>query len=441
MSDEPEDAPTKGEIDEFIKVNEIDERAATDLRNCTPEVQRKAAILVRIRDARYEGEAKRSGAVPGGAQMGLPSSREIDDFIKAGNLSKAASKALRTASPTVKRRILSNTSIRDAPDPSAVVLASLPNRRGLNASPLVVTEIRSLPTLQEVEDFLGNNEVDERAATDLRNSTPAVQQSVLSQGDLKSARNRSSALIGRIRDAKLDFRVAGKMDEAGGEGQPPNTGDYPNGAPQPMAGSPYGYPPPGYPGYPGFPGDPASGYPGYLGYPPAGYMGYPGGPPPGYPGYPPTGPPPGGYPPGNYPVPGSYPKSASPAVGQFGQALEENDGSCSYSGSYYSYSYTPSPSRSPPPPPPPARLPTPSPSRSRSRSVRVGRRGGGAGERRSDRRGERRCERRGGSRGGGRRGDGDRGGAERCTGDRGDSDRNGGARDGGRRGSGKHRRG
>ena len=57
------------------------------------------------------------------------------------------------------------------------------------------------PTEEELEDFIKDNDVDSRAAADLRDCSGEVQRKVMSRGDLSSARNPSAALLARIRDA------------------------------------------------------------------------------------------------------------------------------------------------------------------------------------------------------------------------------------------------
>jgi len=65
-----------------------------------------------------------------------------------------------------------------------------------------------------VEDFVRNNNLDDRAANDLLQASPEVQMSVMARGDLSGTRNPSSAVIGRIRDAI-------KGDTGGGVGAGP----------------------------------------------------------------------------------------------------------------------------------------------------------------------------------------------------------------------------
>lgn len=297
-----QEAPTEAEIAEFLKRNEVDDRAAQDLRDCEADLQRKvidrgdlnsarnssAALIVRIRDARMDAKTS-SGAKAG---MGLPSSSEIKDFISAYSLDDEAAEALRSSSPTMKRNILNSEEYRTVDDVSALVIARIGARRGNKGATGLAAE---------VESFIKQNDLDRRAAVDLKGCAPAIQRDVISQGDLKDLRNKHAALLSRIREAKTKASDAAQSGYQGylAQGYPPYG---------------YGYPPPGYPGY---------GYPGYPGYP--GY-GYPGA-------Y--------GFPAGAY----GYPSAAPDASGQ--TATKKTKGSRSGSYSSYSYSYSHSPSRSP----------------------------------------------------------------------------------------------
>lgn len=59
-----------------------------------------------------------------------------------------------------------------------------------------------MATMAEVQEFIRVNDVDEGAAAALRAAGPDVQAAVLARGDVSNARNPSSALMMRIKDAK-----------------------------------------------------------------------------------------------------------------------------------------------------------------------------------------------------------------------------------------------
>uniref|UniRef100_A0A7S4RLN9 Uncharacterized protein n=1 Tax=Alexandrium monilatum TaxID=311494 RepID=A0A7S4RLN9_9DINO len=353
------DEPTKDEIEDFLKANDVDERAAADLRDCPPDVQRRAlargdlssarnpsaALLARIRDARVEVRGGGSGGIyMGGTGVGLPSTKAIEDFIQDNRIGDSAAKTLRESSPTVKRAVLACGNLSGNQDPSTELLARIRDAPRTFRTQDIRAGGLGLPSNQDVEDFIKDNDVDGRAAADLRDLPPALQRAVLVRGDLRSARNPSSALIARIRDAKLGVPGPGApalggppagdmaMVPAGDGSMPPGGYPFPPyGAPVP--GMPPGYPPPGYAMFPGG-GYPGGWYPGYPGYPgPGGYGGYPGYPggPGGYPGYPPGQ---GGYGSGGGGGDQRSGGGRSPGGRRGRSKGRSRSGSSSYSGSY-----------------------------------------------------------------------------------------------------------
>lgn len=220
-----------------------------------------------------------------------PSRAEIDDFVRANDVDDRAAADLKDCPPDVQRKVLARGELSSARNPSAALLARIRDARACGGSSSGGAQRGSA----DVEDFIKSNDVDESAADSLRSSSPEVQRVVLSRGELKTARNPSSALLARIRDAKAgvggggDSQQSMAMNPCGaqpglgpcgmpggyamsqyvGYGPPPGyAGMYPGGAP---GGGPavYGS---GYPMYPG-----AGMYPGYpSGYPSGAYSGAPG---------------------------------------------------------------------------------------------------------------------------------------------------------------------
>lgn len=78
------------------------------------------------------------------------------------------------------------------------------------ASPLHPLSLQPLPGAVDCIDFCQRNGVDERAAAALLELTPELAQMVLARGDLRSARNPSSTLMQRVRDA-----LSGRLPAAG----------------------------------------------------------------------------------------------------------------------------------------------------------------------------------------------------------------------------------
>mmetsp|Transcript_23099 Transcript_23099/g.74615 ORF Transcript_23099/g.74615 Transcript_23099/m.74615 type:complete len:460 (+) Transcript_23099:242-1621(+) len=363
-----DEAPNREEVDDFIKANSVDDRAAEDLRQSSDAVKRavlargdlstarnpSAALLVRIRDARVGGGNGGSSSWGG---VGLPTSADITNYLKRNGVDKRIGEKLRTASPTIKRLVLSSGDLGRHGEPNALLEARIAQAKsgGTASLSMAMPAGMGCPSAGEIDDFIKTNDVDQSSADQLRSAPPAVQRTVLSRGDLRSARNPSSALLARIRDAKNAPEGVVPMG-------------FPMGMPPPPMGFPMhmGYPPMGYTHPGGFPppgdGNPGGGY-GYpppFGYPPPMFGGYPG-----YPGY-------QGYPGAGYPAPLALcgmPPGPSQAPG-VGRGRSRSCSSYSYSGSY-SYSQSPSPR-------------SPSRSRSRSRSRRKtkagGKKGRGAGK-------------------------------------------------------------
>ncbi|CAE8583566.1 unnamed protein product, partial [Polarella glacialis] len=88
--------------------------------------------------------------------------------------------------------------------------AQAPHQRFERASP------------SDVDRFLQENKIDDRAARELLVESMEVQTTVLNRGPLSNCSNPSSALLGRIRDAKRT--VAGLA--GGGFGAAPRSAPY-----------------------------------------------------------------------------------------------------------------------------------------------------------------------------------------------------------------------
>lgn len=209
-----------------------------------------------------------------------PTRDEIDDFIRSNDVDDRAANDLRDCPADIQRKVLARGELSTARNPSAALLARIRDARNSGTAGGYRDSGGSGRNGVEIEDFIKGNDVDESAADSLRSSSPTIQRAVLARGDLKSARNPSSALLARIRDAKSGIGVG--MPQNGGGG---NYGNY--GA---CGGGGYGMGG-GYGAYGAPPGPGPGGYPGYGAgaYGAYGAYGYPGYPPPGYGGYPPTG--------------------------------------------------------------------------------------------------------------------------------------------------------
>jgi len=236
--------------------------------------------------------------------MAEPSRAEIDEFIRANEVDDRAAADLRDCPPEVQRKVLARGELSSARNPSAILLARIRDARASGSGGADGTA-GVAHSSADVEEFIRANGVDESAADSLRSSSPTVQRAVVSRGDLKTARNPSAALLARIRDAKPGVGAGNLASSGGllgmalPPGGPPAMGMFGPGLQMGVNNGGYpGYsgPPPG--GYGMYPGPPPNSWPGGYGggyapmYPNAGmYAGYQGGysAPGGGPGYGPSG--------------------------------------------------------------------------------------------------------------------------------------------------------
>eukprot|EP00928_Gymnodinium_smaydae_P003393 TRINITY_DN11219_c0_g2_i1.p1 TRINITY_DN11219_c0_g2~~TRINITY_DN11219_c0_g2_i1.p1 ORF type:complete len:297 (-),score=53.98 TRINITY_DN11219_c0_g2_i1:136-1026(-) len=229
-----------------------------------------------------------------------PSPEEVDKFLDGNDVDSNAASDLRNCPVEVQRIVLSRGDLSSARNPSAALIARIRDARSSVSAgthlPKEGGDKSDKAHDQQVEEFIKTNNVDDSAAASLRGSPVEVQRIVIARGELTGARNPSSALLSRIRDAKLPppnnaMVPHGGAPAPGGYGMPgcPMAGAMP--APPPggygYGGCGYGMPAaPGYGQYgqPQFnpygqaPYGQAAGYYGMYGYPPYGYgMGaYPG---------------------------------------------------------------------------------------------------------------------------------------------------------------------
>lgn len=200
-------------IEEFIKSNGLDSRAEDALRAATGVVQQavidrgdlsdcrnpSSAILGRLRDARNNVGNRRDSNAP---------KIDVEEFITANDLDERAADSIRGCNPEVQQVVMERGDLTDCRNPSAVILARIKDagkrgvgsRGGATAKP------------EEVEKFIEENTLDERAADALRSCTAQVQRIAIDRGNLQDARNPSAVILGRIRDAQ------NSRDMGGGQG-------------------------------------------------------------------------------------------------------------------------------------------------------------------------------------------------------------------------------
>mmetsp|Transcript_50830 Transcript_50830/g.145929 ORF Transcript_50830/g.145929 Transcript_50830/m.145929 type:complete len:408 (-) Transcript_50830:33-1256(-) len=139
-------------------------------------------------------------------------SEEVEEFIRQNQLDNDSSRSLRNCPIEILRSVLDRGDLRGARNPSSAVMmrirdakasAGAPMSRPAAAAPLGVTDAEDPQLRMEIESFLVQNAIDDSASNALRACNTLVQRCVLGRGDLGGARNPSSALLTRIKDAKL----------------------------------------------------------------------------------------------------------------------------------------------------------------------------------------------------------------------------------------------
>lgn len=247
-----------GEVEDFLAQCNIDERAMDAFRKCTPEVQQavldrgslegarnpSSALLGRVKDAQAacsgSGSGGRGGGGGGGGGRGERDNGRnqvpqvdpslIEHFLQEANVDDRAAEALRTASPQAQQYVLDRGSLQDARNPSSALCGRL--KEGASGRMVV---------FQEVDLFIRDNNLDEKAAEALRTATPMAQRFCLDRGSLQDARNPNSAVIGRLRDAR-ETPPPGPPPQYGGGGAPHYgaiVSHYGGGAPHYGGGAPH----------------------------------------------------------------------------------------------------------------------------------------------------------------------------------------------------------
>lgn len=247
--------PSPLEVEEFVLSNQLNERAAHALRTVPPAVQQavldlgglqgcrdpSAGCLGRIHRFQMQGlpvhltdpglgVLNLNGALQRleGAAAGFPlavSQEEIDTFIIANNVNERAANALRTVGPVVQRAVIDLGSLLSCRDPSAGLLGrihraqsghmnlgiaggcsvlgvpgSMCGSMALTPGACSAAAVPAVASPEDVEIFITNNMLSERAAGALRTVPPAVQRGVMDLGSLLSCRDPNAGCLGRIRD-------------------------------------------------------------------------------------------------------------------------------------------------------------------------------------------------------------------------------------------------
>mmetsp|Transcript_109600 Transcript_109600/g.199576 ORF Transcript_109600/g.199576 Transcript_109600/m.199576 type:complete len:595 (+) Transcript_109600:78-1862(+) len=252
-------------VQAFVTQNNLDERAQDALMNSPSDVVQavigrgsladaknpSSAVLGRIKDAKAAGYGQTQALVPmtadvmAGAGFGFGAmfggqtlDQEVENFIMDGGVDERAAQAFRCAEDAVKRWIMGKGSVRDARNPSSALLARLKDgnaRMYDGAIPAAgnvygaaqmawqfpaQAAISNVPIEQELTWFIQGSGIDDRAAEALMCQTMEVQRAVMARGSLKDARNPSSAVLGRIKDANAELSIYGTTGSTSSQWHP-----------------------------------------------------------------------------------------------------------------------------------------------------------------------------------------------------------------------------
>eukprot|EP00930_Biecheleria_cincta_P030698 TRINITY_DN21276_c0_g1_i1.p1 TRINITY_DN21276_c0_g1~~TRINITY_DN21276_c0_g1_i1.p1 ORF type:complete len:905 (+),score=178.73 TRINITY_DN21276_c0_g1_i1:64-2778(+) len=228
--------PTPEDIEWFITDNDLNERSAEALRGASATVQRSvleqgslqgcrepsAGCIGRIAKVQREiSNGSTYAAAPSfhGRQVQQPagaSPREVEAFIAENELNERAAEALRGVSSTIQRIVLEQGPLRGCRDVNAGCIGRLAKAQ---KNPHLPTQSHwepqvQAPAFEEVESFILENDLNDRASEALRTCDPAVQRSVLDQGSLRGCRETSAGCIGRIAKAGKAMNASSWVEPA-----------------------------------------------------------------------------------------------------------------------------------------------------------------------------------------------------------------------------------
>jgi len=215
------------DVETFIAMEGVDERAAAALRSLDAETQQQvmargsmadrmnksATLMGRIRDAAPSAAQGAAFSSPSFSQD-LPVG-DVEQFILLGGVDERAAQCLRELDPASQMQIMERGDL--GRNPSAVLMSRIKNLRGSSQGGMMgmggggfmqrpsfskAFSNSSEPTMS-VEDFIVAEGIDEKAANELRELDPEVQNEVIGRGSMAGRRNPSATLSSRIRDAKV----------------------------------------------------------------------------------------------------------------------------------------------------------------------------------------------------------------------------------------------
>lgn len=140
----------------------------------------------------------------------------VETFIAEHDLDDKAADALRGESPAIQKAVMECQDLEGVRNKSSTIMGRISKAKwgGLAGSGKRAVSFQA----GDIENFIAENGVDEKAATMLMNESPSVQQAVLDAGSLQGSRNASASLIGRIKKIKESGGGGGGKSGSGGFG-------------------------------------------------------------------------------------------------------------------------------------------------------------------------------------------------------------------------------
>lgn len=224
--------PDVTEVDAWCVQSQVDEAAASRLKQCSPEVwsavmargdlstarNPSATLLARVRDA-TRGSGGGSGTFSGSSQgqvATLPtpvSADEIELFLATHAFDERAISAFRSLSPMLQAVVIGRGDLSSARNPSAALFGRIGEARKAPIAP----EAMQVYGAHDVEEFIAGAGIDDVAANALRMSPPLVQFAVIARGTTEGARSASALVLSRIKDANKRDNPSQKSQGTGSQ--------------------------------------------------------------------------------------------------------------------------------------------------------------------------------------------------------------------------------
>eukprot|EP00434_Breviolum_minutum_P013343 symbB.v1.2.011757.t1/scaffold750.1/size323489/9 len=234
-------ASAEADVESFIQENHLNDRAAEALR-IPPEVQVEVmsqGSLATCRDpnAGCIGRiAKAQAAFKHRPQklilterraLERPSEEELNAFVQEHNLSERCVAILHDVPASVQLAVLDQGSLRGCRDASAGCIGRVKKAQQALKDGTLETSGRGTKRRREevspargglrreVDRFVRDHDLSERAAAVLREQRPEVQEMVLQGGSLRGTRDMSASCMGRIRKAQQELAERSRDGDRG----------------------------------------------------------------------------------------------------------------------------------------------------------------------------------------------------------------------------------